>query len=234
MKTFGLFLIISMLTRNPLLALLIIILIYVFIDRSFIGILPDFMGPFRQRQRVGELKREVQVNPHNANAHLELGELYFTKGQYKQAEEYIKNALVKMEDSALARFYLGASLYHLGHKEEGRNELEESIRLNPKVAQGYPYLYLLKYQQQSKVYNEDNNLKNELVDNLLRYGAVKTFYDAGKYFNHIGVHDLASKFFDEVLDIYRISSPTMRRRFRRMAMYAKLFGRRRGDSIVKN
>ncbi|WP_347488200.1 tetratricopeptide repeat protein [Desulfoscipio sp. XC116] len=218
MKTFGLFLIISMLTRNPLLALLIIILIYVFIDRSFIGILPDFAAPLRRKKRQGELQREVEVNPHNANARMELGELYFERGDYNRAVEQLQKALLKMEDSALAHFYLGASMLRLG-RAEGLKEVARAIQINPKVAQGYPYFYLIKYG------SKDNSAQTaELQGNLLRYGSVRTFYEAGKYFRSAGQPDMAGRFFKEVLDIYRISSPTMRRKFRRMALYAKLFG----------
>jgi len=63
------------------------------------------------------------------------------------------------------------------------------------------------------------------VENLLRYGAVKTFFDAGKYFKETGNREDADRFFDEVLDAYRLSSPTMRRNFRNMYLYTKLFGK---------
>ncbi|HBX23332.1 MAG TPA: tetratricopeptide repeat protein [Desulfotomaculum sp.] len=214
MRIFGLFLIFSLLLRNPLVALLIIILIFVFLDRSFIGILPDFMAPLRRRRNMAELQRQIKVNPHNANAQLELGEIYFLSGQYKQAVEYLEKALVKMDDSALARFYLGAALFNLGQREESRQQLQEAIRLNPKIAHGYPYLYLVKHEY-----------SKELVANLLRYGAVKTFFDAGKYFKQAGNQPDANRFFDEVLDAYRLSSPRMRRQFRNMAIYARLFGK---------
>ncbi len=218
MKTFGLFLIISMLTHNPLLALLIIIIIYMFIDHSFIGILPDFTAPLRRKKRMDELQREVKVNPHNANARMELGELYFDRGDYKQAVEQLQRALLKMENSALAHFYMGASLLRLG-RSEGLDEIARAIEINPKAAQGYPYLYLLKHG--SKDYSTQ---AGELQENLLRHGSVRTFYEAGKYLKNAGQSEAAGKFFQEVLDIYRISSPAMRRKLRRMALYAKFFG----------
>lgn len=218
MKIVGLFFLFSILTRNPLLALLIILIIYAFIDRRFIGILPDFSVPLRRRKKQAELLRAVDVNPHNANAQFELGELYFSKGQYAKAVEYLRMALVKMQDSALIRFYLGASFFYLGQKEQSLVDLEESIRINPKVAHAYPYLYLLKQENILK----NNKRAEELIDSLLRYGSVKLFFDAGKYFKQVGQEDIANKFFKEVLDIYRLSSPTLRRSFRRMAVYAKL------------
>ncbi len=204
----------SLLLRNPLLALLVIIIIYVIIDRSFIGILPDFMAPLRHRRNMVELRRQIQVNPHNANAQLELGEASFLSGRYQEAVEYLEQALVKMDDSALARYYLGAAFFHLGRREESLEQLNEAIRLNPKIAHGYPYLYLLRHEYSS-----------ELVENLLRYGAVKTFFEAGKYFKETGNREDADRFFDEVLDAYRLSSPTMRRNFRNMYLYTKLFGK---------
>lgn len=221
MKTVWIFVLLSMLTRNPLVALLVIALLYVFIDRRFIGILPDFLAPLRRKKRVAELLREVQVNPQNANAQLELGESFFLRGQYRRAVNHLQNALVKMEDSALARFYLGAAYFHLEQLDQSRRELEESVRLNPKIAHGYPYLYLIKHGHRVG----DDSRGEKLVDALLRYGSVKSFFDTGKYFKSIGRRREAARFFDEVLDIYRLSSPTMRRNFRKMAIYARLFGR---------
>lgn len=221
LKTVWIFVLLSMLTRNPLLALLLIVLLYALIDRSFIGLLPDFLAPLRRRKRVAELVREVGVNPHNANARLELAELYFQRGQYRQVVPHLQQALVKMADSALARFYLGAAYFHLGQWDESRRELEEAVRLNPKVAHGYPYLYLIKHGHRA---GKDRQ-GEKLVDELLRYGSVKSFFDAGKYFKSTGRRREAARFFSEVLDIYRLSSPTMRRNFRRMAVYARLFGR---------
>ncbi len=210
---------ISMLTRNPLVALLIIILVYLVIDRSFIGFLPDYTAPLRRKKRLGELQRELAVNPHNANARMELGELYYDRGDYKRAVDQLQMALVKMEDSPLTHYYLGASLLHLG-RAEGLKEVARAIEINPKAAQGYPYFYLLKYG------NKDGSAPvEELQENLLRYGSVRTFYEAGKYFKSTGQTKLASKFLQEVLDIYRISSPAMRRRLRRMALYARLYGK---------
>lgn len=214
MKFFGLFLIISMLTRNPLLALLILIIIFVFVDRSFIGILPDFLAPLRRSRRRSELQREVEVNPHDANAQLELGEMYFKQGKYDRAVERLQNALVKMDDSALGRFYLGASLYYLGQKEQSLKELEQAIQINPKVAHGLPYLYLLKHS-----YSEG------LAESLMRYGSVQALFETGKYLKQAGKKQEATRFFKEVRDIYRLSSPTLRRNYRRMAVYARLFGK---------
>ena len=214
MKFFGLFLIISMLTRNPLLALLILIIIFVFVDRSFIGILPDFLAPLRQSRRRSELRREVEVNPHDANAQLELGEMYFKQGKYDRAVERLQNALVKMDDSALGRYYLGASLYYLGQKEQSLKELEQAIQINPKVAHGLPYLYLLKHS-----YSEG------LAESLMRYGSVQALFETGKYLKQVGKKQEAARFFKEVRDVYRLSSPTLRRNYRRMAVYARLFGK---------
>ncbi|MCL2336558.1 MAG: hypothetical protein FWC60_03965 [Firmicutes bacterium] len=213
-KFFGLFFLFSLLLRNPLLALLLLIIVYIIVDRRFIGILPDFAAPFRRRNKMAELRRQIQINPHDANAQLELGEACFLSGSYREAAGYLEKALVKMDDSALGRFYLGAVYWHLNRREESLAQLNEAVRLNPKIAHGYPYLYLLKHQ-----YSE------ELVENVLRYGAVKTFFAAGKYCQATGHRQDAGRFFEEVLDAYRLSSPTMRRSFRNMYLYAKLFGK---------
>ena len=58
-----------------------------------------------------------------------------------------------------------------------------------------------------------------------RYGSVQALFETGKYLKQIGKKQQAARFFNEVLDIYRLSSPTMRRNYRRMAVYSRLFGK---------
>ena len=217
MKTFGIFMIISLLT-NPFVAVLVLILMYLFIDRSFIGILPDFTVALRRKQRLRRLRQETDVNQYNANAQMELGELYIEQGDYPKAIEQLEKALVKMEDSPLVHFYLGAAKLRLGN-QDGLAEVAKAIQINPKTAQGRPYLYLLQYGNSGQGQTEE-----ELQEHILHYGSVDTFFEAGKYYKQQGNKDAASKFFQEVLDIYRISASGMKRKLRRRMLYIKFLG----------
>ncbi|MCL6559397.1 MAG: hypothetical protein K6U74_11495, partial [Firmicutes bacterium] len=130
MKTFGLYILLSLLTGNPILALLILFTIFLVMERRFVGILPDVFKPWRQANRIRQLKKEVQINPANADAYLDLGEAYFRRGNYGEAASFLENASGKMAGHPLFHFYLGASSYHLGKIEEGKRELEKAVQIN--------------------------------------------------------------------------------------------------------
>lgn len=221
MKSIFLFSIITFLTGSPFLALFILILAYVFIDRSFIGILPDFMAHWRRWARTGELERTVKANPHNGDALLELGVLYFNRKRYRKAIEVLERAYEKMKDWPEVHFYLGASRYEVGDTAGGLAEIREAVELNPKISHGYPYIYIIRSCLEKR--NEHCPDIDELEGKLLRSGSVQAFFEAGKLFRKYGKKSSAGRFFREVLDNYRLSSPTFRRTYRRMAIQTRFY-----------
>jgi len=90
MKGLIIFSLITLFTGNPLLALAVIVIIYFFIDRRFIGLLPDFAASWRRRMRISELERIVRANPHNGDALLELGVHYFERGKFRNAVDVLE------------------------------------------------------------------------------------------------------------------------------------------------
>lgn len=221
MKSIFLFSLITLLTGNPLLALLIIILIYFFIDRRFIGILPDFMVALRRRARRSELEETVRANPHNGDALLELGQIYFNGKQYHRAIEVLEQAYDKMKDWPDVHFYLGAAAYEAGDTGRGLPEIRRAAEMDPKIARGLAYIYLIRAaleQKDSLTVNID-----DLESSLLRYGSVQSFFTAGKLFRRHGEKSRAKKFFREVMDNYRIASPSFRRAYRRIAIMTSYY-----------
>lgn len=219
MKGLMIFSLITLFTGNPLLALGIILVIYFFIDRKFIGILPDFTASWRRRMRISELERIVRANPHNGDALLELGVHYFDKGRFRSAVDVLEQSYTKMKDWPDVHFYLGAALYETGQKERGLTEIQKSVEMNPKISRGLPYIYLIR----SVLDNKDGGSTDIWEAHLLRNGSVQSFFQAGKLFRRYGRKSGSSKFFHEVLENYRISSSTFRRTYRRMAILSKIF-----------
>lgn len=220
MKGLFVFSLITLFTGNPLLALLVIIIIYVFIDRRFIGILPDFTASWRRRARMAELERTVRANPHNGDALLELGVGYFNKKKYRKAIGVLEQAYEKMKAWPDVHFYLGASRYEVGDTGQGLAEIREAIKLNPKISHGFPYMYLIRACLEKK---SDCLDIEDLESKLMKTGSVQAFFEAGKLFNRHGEKTRAKKFFREVLDNYRLSSPTFRRNYRRMAIQTRFY-----------
>jgi len=219
MKIFGIYILLTMLTRNPLVALAVMVLIFFLAERRFVGILPDFTSSWRRVNRVRELQKEVRVNSANAEAYLELGEACLLKGQYEQALSYLNSAAAKMEEHPQFHFYRGASYYQLGRIEEGRVEIERAVRINPKVSLGEPYLYLARIYLQQK---QDSENMDQLYNKLMQYGSPKIHYLAGNLFLEFNDKVKASQLFRETIENYQACRGSLRRLYRRWALLSKI------------
>lgn len=72
-------------TGNPFLAIIVILAIYYFVDRRYIGLLPNIAKPFQRRRRMSNLRRQLQMNPHDTPAKHYLAEAYIEVRQYQRA-----------------------------------------------------------------------------------------------------------------------------------------------------
>lgn len=219
MKAFGLYMILSVLTGNPLLSLVILLLIIFFAEQRFIGILPDIFALWRRENKAKLLKKEIRLNPANAEACLDLGEIYFRRGKYGQALSFLENASGKMAGHPLFHFYLGASYYNLGKIEEGKRELEKAIEANPKVSFGEPYLFIIRICLEEK--QPDAKIEH-FFNQLLLYGSPKTFYQAGKLFLNNNDKEKARLLFRETIENYDACRGALRRFYRRWAVLSKI------------
>ncbi|OPY63104.1 MAG: Tetratricopeptide repeat protein [Pelotomaculum sp. PtaU1.Bin065] len=219
MKTIGLYMLLTLLTGNPLLSLVILLLIFFFAEQRFIGILPDISAHWRQGKKTKLLQKEIRLNPANAEACLELGEIYFRRGKYGQALSFLENASGKMAGHPLFHFYLGATYYYLGKIEEGEKEIEKAIEANPKVSFGEPYLFIISIYLQRK--QPDTRIEH-VFNQLLLYGSPKTFYQAGRLFLNNDDKERARLLFKETIENYDACRGALRRFYRRWALLSKI------------
>ena len=111
----------------------------------FVGLLPDLSKPFRQAGAVRRLKQTLELNPYDANAHLELGTILAEKRRWAQAAEHLELAAKRLDNSQ-SYYGLGTAYFHLGRLDEGKEALQKALQMNPKVGYGEPYVYLAEYQ----------------------------------------------------------------------------------------
>ncbi|NLJ76405.1 MAG: tetratricopeptide repeat protein [Peptococcaceae bacterium] len=209
----------SFLVGNPFFALVILLLVVFFVDRRFVGILPDIFAPWRRGKRVRQLKRDIKINPANAELYLELGESYFRKGKYPEALSFLERAYAKMEGHPFFHFYLGAAYYECGRVDEGREELEKAISFNPKVSMGEPYLYLVKIYLEAGLPDER---VEEAFRQLLLYGSPLVFYWAGRQLLPGYDRERARRLFQETIASYDACRGSLRRKYRRWAVLARI------------
>jgi len=72
-------------TGSPIIALLVILAIYLAVDRTFLGFLPDPIRLFKASSRIRELKKVISVNPHDGRSLKELGVYMLERGEYQGA-----------------------------------------------------------------------------------------------------------------------------------------------------
>jgi tetratricopeptide (TPR) repeat protein len=218
MKTFSIYMIITMLTGNPLLALIVILLLYGAADRAFLRILPDFTAPFRRSMQIRGLLVEIVVNPSNAKAALDLGILYFNGKRFEKALEYLERAEKRIDDSARLYLYKGMALIETGQPSEGATALARALELDKSVGYGLPYIYLYEYELKK---GTAGNLK-PIEDAFDRFANTENFYRMGRLFQRNGDKAKAREMFDSSLRSYSYCPRSIRRLHRRWALAARL------------
>lgn len=217
-----------MLFGNPLMAILFLAAIYLVIDKRFIGLLPDFAKPLRQRTRIRQLRTTVTLNPANAGAQLELGQLLMARKRYHEALPFLQQAGKKLEDHASAQFYLGADLVRVGQMAAGQAILEKAVALRANVQYGEPYIFLaeaiLSEQKQGAKQTNASELEQipEWVETVLQHGNIEVCYRMGRVLQHYGYRAEARRLYNEALAGYKQSPNFARKASRRWGYLAWL------------
>lgn len=212
---FGFFLL-QRLLGNPLIALLVLFVLYSLIDMRFVGLLPDVFKPLRQAGAIRRLRQSLELNPYDANAHLELGTILSEKRRWAQAVEHLETAAARLDNSQ-SYFRLGAAYFHVGRLDEGKEALEKALQMNPKVGYGEPFVYLAEYQLKKGGRIED---VEGLDEALVQYGSVDVLYRIGQLYEEAGDREKARSLYREALETHRGNPPFLRKKQRRTALKA--------------
>lgn len=220
LKGFFLYYLLSALTGNPLLAFIIIIIVYILLDKAYLGLLPNFSAPFRRNGRITNLLSLIKVNPANADAAQELGTLYFEKKNYSRALEYFEMAHEKVKTSARLYLYLGMTYMELGQSDQGKKALDKAVELDRKTGHGLPYIYLLRYELNRSV--GDPETLTGLEQEFERFANTENFFRMGRVYKHAGRLQEASEVFNLALKEYAYVPKTLRRIHRKWAILSWL------------
>jgi hypothetical protein len=90
----------------------------------------------QSRARIKELQRQIH-NIGNAYHYFQLGDVYFQKGKFAEAEKYYRSALEREPNDIDTRAHLGQCLLRLERPAEARPLLEAVCRENFKHDFGY-------------------------------------------------------------------------------------------------
>jgi tetratricopeptide (TPR) repeat protein len=142
MRTFFLFVLLSWITGNPILAGAIILLLFGGSYLLYSRRLYRFRQAWRDVARVRELRAELAVNPENAKARSDLGEMLARKGRFGEALPHLERAITRCDDQPDTNFYLGWTYLALGDLERGRRYVNRALELNSRFGYGEPHLRL--------------------------------------------------------------------------------------------
>jgi len=81
--------------------------------------------------QIEKLRRAIEQNPSDPEAHYNLGFLLYNQTCYNEAAEEFQEAIRLKPTHARAHSYIGAAFYYTGNKKEGeaREYLERALRL---------------------------------------------------------------------------------------------------------
>jgi tetratricopeptide (TPR) repeat protein len=208
-----LFGLITWVTGNPFLALVVVLLItaagYGYVFGSLFRI-PRAVNRWRA---IRELDRVVQTNPHDATARADLGRLLVEAGQPGRAVSHLEMARARAPEVVENTYYLGAARLGLGDGAGGRPLVEEALGRDPRLGYGEPHLRLANYYL-------DHGQPAEALVHLERFrelhaSSVEGRYKLARAYLATGQGDRARASLDDAVRAYR-GAPGFKRREERL------------------
>lgn len=209
-KFFLLYLIVR-LSGHPLVAIIVIAIIYYIIDRRYIGLLPNIMKPFRRHSRMSNLKKQLSLNPHDMSARYDLATLYMERQQFDRALKLLEELSPSMKDSADVLYDIGFCHLSLGDLEKGERFITQALELNKGLRHGEPYIRLA-----SAFAQRDAAKALTYVQEASRYNfsSCEAYFRLGQVFTQLGDSVSARAAFQQCVDTYR-ALPKFRKRYER-------------------
>lgn len=222
MKTIYIYLLLRTITRDPLLTIFILLIIYLAADRAYIGLLPDFLKPLRGTLRIRDLKRQIKEYPYNGNLYFEAGQLLVEKGKYDEGASYLEKANEMIPQHPDIVFFLSVAKIESNNernREQGIPLLNHALEVASKTKTGEIYFHLIKNHIQSQGY--DQEVENYL-GKMRNYSTPEQYYKLSKAFLKIGNKTKAKEMLLEVNRNYQQWPSFMKKKHRTWVFQAKL------------
>jgi len=145
LRTFFLFYLLTLLLRNPLLALLIVGALVYFGDARYRGRYFNPAELYNRRNAIAELRRTVAVNDHDVAAHNDLGRLLVQQGRPAEALPHLEKAIARMDESPETHYFYGLALLATGREQEGVEHIERALERNRQFRYGEPQTALARH-----------------------------------------------------------------------------------------
>lgn len=211
MGKFFTFWILWLLTGNPFISLLILLLIVYFLDRRFVGVFPSVTRPFQRNSRIRKLRQSLRLNPHDTSDKRELARLLMDKKQYREALSWLEEVLKVIPDSAEVRAELGLCHLKLGDLKQGEALMVEALEQDPRVHYGDPHLRLGEALSST---NQEKALTHLERFREIHSSSSEAYYRLGRLYGAMDRQGESRDAYQEAIEIYR-SLPNYKKRSER-------------------
>jgi len=212
-RSLFLFAVLTWMTGNPILALVLVLLVSAATYGYITARLFRVPRAIQRWLAIRELGRAVALNPHDATAQADLGRLLVDAGDPSRALSHLEVAHTRAPEVAETTYYLGAARLQLGNEASGRPLVEQALERDPRLGYGEPHLRLGDY------YLEHGQPAEALV-HLERFAEVHASSVEGQYklaraYQAVGDARRARAALDEAARAYR-GAPGFKRREERL------------------
>ncbi|NHN35278.1 tetratricopeptide repeat protein [Paenibacillus agricola] len=209
------------LTGSPIIAIIVLLIVFYVLERRFIGLSPSVLKPLKRARKLSRLHQELRLSPHQTSTKLEMARLWIEQKKYAQAYELLLQIAKVMEDSAEVRAELGICELKLGHLQQGEQSILQALELNPHVKYGEPYLRLAEAWADQDPHRSIAYLQQFQSVNS---SSCEAYYRLGQLYSQLGSKAEAREAYRATVELYR-GLPKYKRRFeRRWVLLARIKG----------
>lgn len=214
-----LFIIFTVILGNPFTALLVLLIVLYFLDRRFVGFLPNLFKPIRTARQITNLKQELKISPFNHSLKGELARLYLERKKYADAKLYLEEMYQENPDSDEIRADLGVCYIKLGDVNQGEELLLQALKGNPRVKYGAPYLYLAEAFTSTNVSKATQYMEQF---KQIQSSSCEAYYRLGQLYEVVERKQDAIAAYQEAVEVYRALPKYKKKTERRFAFLAWL------------
>ena len=221
-----LFFFLSWLTGNPIIAVVILLVVYLAIDRRYYGFVPDPFRAFRSSGRIRELQRIIAINPHDARSLKELGIFMVERKNYQKALEYFTLASPKMSDEPEFNYYYGIALARTGAVDKGRELVDNALLAAPGLKYGDPYLAMAEVYIDTGAYDRAEPFLERFLK--VHISSTEGLYQMGLVKMKTGKADEGREYLKKAVAVFKEAPRYKRKVERKWAWKARLLMMRSG------
>ncbi|MBM7569216.1 tetratricopeptide repeat protein [Paenibacillus sacheonensis] len=207
------------LTGSPIIAVIVLLIIFYVLERRYVGLTPSIVKPLRRFRTIRRLRQQVAMNPNDIPAKHELARLLIERKRFAEAKSWLMPMQDALENSAEFWDDLGTALLQLGEREAAQAAIGNALSINPRVKYGTPYLRLATIHAKTDPQKAIGYLQSFRA---IHSSSIEAYYRLAGVYAQMGQRDEAKGMLKECGTIYRSLPRYKKRQERKWALLAWL------------